>query len=91
MSLPEYDETVECDNPVCIHAGAKPLTGLYGMLGGGMGPYTACDNCGAVLTKSQDAELFDSHEVEIKDGRENSKANPDNQDAKGTDEPDKQP
>lgn len=69
--LPEYDETVECENPVCVHEGKnKPLTGLYGLAGGGIGPYTVCENCGIILTKSQDAELCDSHErkpVEIKD------------------------
>jgi hypothetical protein len=73
--VPEYDETVECTNPLCVHAGAEPMTGLHGMLGGGMGPYTVCSMCGQLLTKSQDSELLcDSHEVEIKDGNESDKA-----------------
>jgi hypothetical protein len=61
--LPEYDEFVECTNPDCVYRKAKPVTGLHGMAGGGMGPYTCCEICGTVLTKSQDAEILcDSHE-----------------------------
>lgn len=71
--VPEYDEMVECANPACIHAGkTEALTGLYGMTGGGIGPYTVCVNCGEILTKSQDAELCESHEaVELKDVEDN--------------------
>jgi hypothetical protein len=69
--VPEYDEFVECTNPECVHVKAKPMTGLHGMLGGGMGPYTVCSNCGILLTKSQDKELLcDSHEVEIKNAEQ---------------------
>ena len=69
--LPEYDEFVECTNPDCIYRKAKPVTGLHGLAGGGMGPYTCCEVCGTVLTKSQDAEILcDSHEVEIKDAQQ---------------------
>jgi hypothetical protein len=69
-TVPEYDEFVECTNPECVYLKAKPVTGLHGMSGGGMGPYTVCGNCGIVLTKSQDSEILcESHEsTEIKDG-----------------------
>jgi len=62
--LPEYDEELQCTNPVCQHEEkTAPITGLHGMAGGGMGPYTVCANCGMILSKSQDAEILcDSHE-----------------------------
>lgn len=63
IGTPEYDEFVTCLNPQCVHVGATVDTG-FGILGGGIGPYTYCSNCGTLLTKSQDLEeLFDSHEL----------------------------
>ena len=52
------------ENPcVSIEERTAPITGLHGMAGGGMGPYTVCANCGMILSKSQDAEILcDSHE-----------------------------
>ena len=37
------------------------MTGLHGIIGGGIGPYTTCSLCGEVLTKSYDIDLCDSH------------------------------
>jgi hypothetical protein len=69
--VPDYDEFVTCQRPDCLHEEAQPVTGLHGMLGGGMGPYTVCSKCGDLLTKSQDTELSESHKpVEIKDAPE---------------------
>ena len=64
--VPEYDEEVTCKNPECIHVEASVLTGLYGAFGGGLGPYTMCENCGEVLTKSEDEELR-VNQTEIKE------------------------
>jgi hypothetical protein len=82
--VPEYDETVTCDNPECKHIGAPPITGLYGVAGGGgLGVYSVCEHCGTVLTKSIDPEMCESNNpVEIKD----EQATPDVQDSP-TDEP----
>lgn len=56
-TLPEYDETVTCENPACVFVEATVMTGLYGIVGGGgIGPYTMCENCGVVLTKSSDPQ-----------------------------------
>ena len=60
--LIEYDETVECDNPLCVYGKATVVTGLHGVIGGGLGPYTTCSLCGTVLTKSFDKDLCDSHD-----------------------------
>jgi hypothetical protein len=81
--LPEYDETVECTNPLCVHAEKnKPITGLHGLAGGGgIGPYTVCEFCGTILTKTYDSEILcESHDedrkpVEIKDATEDSADN----------------
>jgi hypothetical protein len=61
IGTPEYDEFVECQNPQCVHVGATIDTG-FGVIGGGIGPYTYCANCGTLLTKSQTEELCESHE-----------------------------
>ena len=66
--LPEYDEELQCTNPVCqFEERTAPITGLHGMAGGGMGPYTVCANCGMILSKSQDPDLCDSHEDDDED------------------------
>ena len=70
--VPEYDETIVCENPECKHLGAPAITGLYGIAGGGgVGVYSVCEHCGTVLSKSIDPELCDSHEVEIKNVEDN--------------------
>jgi uncharacterized Zn finger protein len=53
---PEYNEAIMC--PECGEK-SEVLTGLYGLFGGGIGPYTMCAHCGQIVTKS-----FDSHEEE---------------------------
>jgi hypothetical protein len=61
--IPEYDETVVCQNPECKHLEAPAITGLYGMAGGGgLGVYSVCENCGTVLTKSLAPEVCETHE-----------------------------
>lgn len=61
--IPEYDEAVVCENPECKHLEAAPLTGLYGIAGGGgLGVYSVCEHCGTVLTKSIDSEMCETHE-----------------------------
>jgi hypothetical protein len=62
--VPEYDETVTCQNPECAHLDAPAITGLYGIAGGGgAGVYSVCEHCGTILTKSVDPELCETHEV----------------------------
>jgi hypothetical protein len=64
--VPEYDETIVCENPECKHLGAPAITGLYGIAGGGgLGVYSVCEHCGTVLSKSIDPESCDSHEENI--------------------------
>lgn len=53
--LPQFDPTVRCTKPDCVWEKACVTIG-YGIFGGGIGPYTICDGCGVVLTKSQDLE-----------------------------------
>ena len=56
--VPEYDETLVCENPECKHIEAQAITGLYGIAGGGgAGVYSVCEHCGAVLSKTVDPEL----------------------------------
>lgn len=46
--LPEYDDSVfchKCDSIEHIETG-------FGLAGGGFGPYTFCNHCGCVVTKS---------------------------------------
>jgi len=66
-NTPEFDQSIKC--PTC-----KPddyIIEGYGMIGGGIGPYTMCGNCGVLLSKSQDEVMCDSHEAtEIKDAQE---------------------
>ena len=81
--LIEYDETVECDNPLCVYGKATVVTGLHGVIGGGLGPYTTCSLCGTVLTKSFDKDLCDSH-----DDPEELKARKDEAIEQGTEIPD---
>jgi hypothetical protein len=51
--VPEYDETIVCENPECKHLEAPAITGLYGIAGGGgLGVYSVCEHCGTVLSKS---------------------------------------
>jgi hypothetical protein len=74
--VPEYDETVVCENPECKYVEAPAITGLYGIAGGGgPGVYSVCEHCGTVLTKSVDPELnvCDTHEVELKDAETDTK------------------
>ena len=72
--VPEYDETVVCENPECRHVEAPAITGLYGLTGGGgIGVYSVCEHCGQVLTKSLDPEMCETHEtVELKDAKNDS-------------------
>jgi hypothetical protein len=64
--VPEYDETVVCENPECKHLEAPAITGLYGIAGGGgLGVYSVCENCGTVLTKSLDPETCETHNEDI--------------------------
>lgn len=67
--VPEYDETVVCENPACKHIEAPAITGLYGIVGGGgLGVYSVCENCGLVLTKTLDESVCETHNpVEIKE------------------------
>jgi hypothetical protein len=44
--LPEYDQ----DAP-CPHCGGKTVTG-FGLGGGGFGPYTYCEACEKIVSKS---------------------------------------
>jgi len=75
--IPEYDETVTCDNPECKHVEAPAITGLYGIAGGGgLGVYSVCEHCGTVLTKSLDLEandVCDTQAVELKDVADDTK------------------
>jgi hypothetical protein len=67
--VPEYDEGVQCENPECKHVEAEVITGLYGIAGGGgIGPYTVCEHCGVILTKSVDESLNHTF-AELKDER----------------------
>lgn len=70
---PEFDESLSCP-----HCGSNDKHTGYGMIGGGIGPYTLCANCGVLISKSQDSEaMCDSHE-EKSDGREDTPDNKDN-------------
>ena len=67
--IPEYNEAVMC--PTCGELG-NVISG-YGLIGGGCGPYTMCDRCGDLLTKSQDEEakieplpIIDTEATEVK-------------------------
>jgi hypothetical protein len=64
--VPEYDDSLSCP-----HCGSNDKHTGYGMIGGGMGPYTLCANCGMLISKSEDKSC-DSHE-------ENDNAPTDNQ------------
>lgn len=49
LGIPEFDPTVRCkDHPT------SPVHENYGLAGGGFGPYTVCDSCCKVLSKSED-------------------------------------
>lgn len=48
---PPYNEAVMCPN---CGEDADVLTGMHGIIGGGSGPYTCCELCGLVITKSFD-------------------------------------
>jgi hypothetical protein len=65
--LPEYNEAVMC--PMCEEQ-SDVLTEMYGIIGGGAGPYTMCSICGLIITKSFDedkkSDVIDSTGVEIK-------------------------
>jgi len=49
--VPEYNEAIMC--PECGEK-SDVITGLYGLFGGGLGPYTCCEKCGMIVTKSYD-------------------------------------
>jgi len=53
--VPEYDEKLKCIE----HPHGVVLTG-YGLIGGGIGPYTFCQSCGYVISKSLDLEMRDA-------------------------------
>jgi len=66
-NTPEFDQSIKC--PDC-KPGDYIIEG-YGLLGGGIGPYTMCGNCGLLLSKSQDEAMCESHETtEIKDAEQ---------------------
>lgn len=48
--------TTPADLPTCPECHSTRLATGYGMAGGGMGPYTYCENCLAVVDKVQDPE-----------------------------------
>ena len=50
--IPEYNEAIMC--PECGEH-SDVLSG-YGLVGGGIGPYTTCGRCGILVSKSQDPE-----------------------------------
>lgn len=46
--LPEFDESVPCK-----HCGpGHKVVASFGLAGGGFGPYTVCESCSTVITKS---------------------------------------
>jgi hypothetical protein len=68
-SIPEYDDEIVCENPECKHIEAAAITGLYGIVGGGgLGVYSICEHCGAVLSKSCETH----NPTEIKDVAEDT-------------------
>jgi hypothetical protein len=70
--VPEYDETIVCENPECKHFEAPAITGLYGIAGGGgLGVYSVCEHCGTVLSKSVDPEVVCDTQ-ELKDAETDS-------------------
>jgi hypothetical protein len=78
--VPEYDETIVCENPECKHLEAPAITGLYGIAGGGgTGVYSVCEHCGTVLSKSIDPDaVCDTQEpTEIKDEPSDQAETPD--------------
>jgi hypothetical protein len=72
--IPEYDENIVCENPVCKHIEAAAITGLYGIVGGGgLGIYSVCEYCGFVLSKSVcDTQEYELIELGNKRGTENA-------------------
>ena len=61
IDLPEYDDSIRCTNPECVHKEAGIISG-YGMIGGGgLGGYTMCDNCGQVLSKTPDVSHLEKN------------------------------
>lgn len=75
--VPEYDENITCENPECKHIEANTITGLYGMAGGGgVGVYSVCEHCGAVLSKTvDDNAVCDTQDIGSKAGEENVEGN----------------
>lgn len=45
--LPEFNQNIEC----AVHPSAQIVEG-FGLAGGGFGPYTMCERCCRILTKS---------------------------------------
>jgi hypothetical protein len=69
--VPEYDETITCENPECKHLEAPAITGLYGVVGGGgIGVYSVCEHCGTVLSKSIDPDAVRDTQEDIGNKKE---------------------
>jgi hypothetical protein len=72
---PEYNEAVMC--PDCMER-SDVIVGLYGLFGGGEGPYTMCADCGLIVTKSfacdshEKPEPIDVEFSEVKDAQRNT-------------------
>jgi hypothetical protein len=49
QTVPEMDQSIRCPD----HPDLEPKM-QYGLAGGGIGMYTYCDECGKILSKSQD-------------------------------------
>jgi hypothetical protein len=67
--LPEYNEALMC--PDCQEK-SDVIIGLYGLFGGGIGPYTMCADCGKIVSKSCESHeqnpIIDAEFSEVKDG-----------------------
>ena len=70
-NLPEYNEALMC--PDCQEK-SDVIVGLYGLFGGGIGPYTMCGDCGKIVSKSfesHEPNIIDTTATEVDNGREN--------------------
>jgi hypothetical protein len=81
--VPEYDETIVCENPECKHLEAPPITGLYGIAGGGgIGVYSVCEHCGTVLSKSIDQDAVCDTQPENIGSKDDAEDHANNQDGR---------
>jgi len=49
--LPDFDQKIRCPQ----HPKALPES-MYGLAGGGFGPYTVCPDCARILSKTNEDE-----------------------------------